>query len=95
MNIVGKTRQQIEEATRKLKRKQLIALLHQHVTIEPKFTPEQIAQANRLTPRVVRKLMRAGTLPAHEPVVNQLRSSLSQIRSWDENTALTLSDRAG
>lgn len=88
MNLVGKSRDEIAEATRNKSRQELIELLHEHTAFEPMFRLDEIAARRRMSVRTLKALVKAGRLRAHKPLENQVRIPLSSIREWDAETAL-------
>jgi hypothetical protein len=88
MNLVGKSREQIAQATRHKKREELIDLLYSLATFEPMFRPREIAERRGMSKGIVLKLIKSGILRAHKPSENVLRVPLSAIRDWDQQTAL-------
>jgi len=91
MSLVGKTREQIEHATRHKKREELLEIIYSLATFEPHFKPQEIAERRRMSKGKVLRLIKAGVLRAHKPMENALRVPLSAIQDWDEKTALFFS----
>lgn len=92
MNLLGKTLEQITQATKDLSRDELLELLYRHVSIEPHFKISEVASARRMTKDAVMARIHAGEIPppTHRPLDNAYRIPLSAIRSWDTSTALNL-----
>jgi hypothetical protein len=91
MNLAGKTREEIAEATRNKTRSELVDLLYEHATFEPMFTPQEIATRRRISRKMVLQKIRAGEIRrAHMPLDNRIRVPLSAIREWDGETALAI-----
>jgi hypothetical protein len=88
MNLVGKSKEQIEQATRHKRREELVEIIYRLATFEPMFKPQEIAENRRMSKRVVIGLIKRGVLRAHKPLTNALRVPLSAIRDWDRQTAL-------
>ena len=88
IRLVGKTLQEIEEATRNKPRAELIEIIYTLATFEPMFKPEEIAVHRRMSKHKVLDLIRQRVLRAHKPLRNGLRVPLSAIRDWDRNTKL-------
>jgi hypothetical protein len=91
MNLVGKSKEQIEQATRNKKRHELIEIIYSLATFEPMFKPQEIATRRRMSKGKVLGLIKTGVLRAHKPLDNALRVPLSAIRDWDSQTALFFS----
>jgi excisionase family DNA binding protein len=92
MNLVGKSREQIEKLTRNKTRAELLDLLYEHVAFEPMFTPQEIANRRHMSKRTILNLIHSGIIRGHKPWHNGLRVPLSEIRKWDAATALYFSD---
>ena len=90
MNLIGMTRDEIAHAVRDKSRAELIDLLHDHVSFDPWFKPQEIADRRRMSKWKVMDLVRRGILKAHKPLDNAVRIPLSSIRAWDKETALSL-----
>ena len=88
MNLVGKSREQIAQATRNKKREELIDLIYSLATFEPMFKIRDVAARRGLSADTVERLIKRGKLRAHKPLDNALRVPLSAIRDWDQQTAL-------
>ena len=93
MNLVGKSREQIAQATRHKQREELIDLIYSLATFEPMFKIQEIAVRRGLSRDSVERLIKRGKLRAHKPLDNIVRVPLSAIRDWDETTALFFSER--
>lgn len=91
MNLVGKSREQIEQATRNKHRPELIDIIYSLATCEPMFKPQEIATRRRLSKDSIFRLIKRGVLRAHKPLENVVRVPLSAIRDWDKQTALFFS----
>lgn len=88
MNLLGKTREQIEKATKDCDRRQLVNLIYSLATLEPHFTPRQVAERRALSVDTILRKVRSGELPAHRPAEKQIRIPLSSVEAWDRHTAL-------
>lgn len=88
MNLVGKSREQIAQATRHKKREELIDLIYSLATFEPMFKVQEIAARRGMSRDKVIRLIKSGRIRAHKPLENALRVPLSAIRDWDQQTAL-------
>jgi len=91
VNLVGKTREQIAAAVRDKTHSELVDLLYEHVTLEPHFKAQEIADRRRMSKSTILDLVKRGVLRAHKTCDTQLRIPLSAVREWDAETALTLS----
>ena len=91
MSLVGKSKEQIEQATRHKRREELIEIIYSLASVEPMFKPRELAARRGMSPRVIMKLIKQGRIRAHKPLANVLRVPLSAIREWDKNTALFFS----
>jgi hypothetical protein len=89
--LVGRSREQIEQALRDKKRAELLDVIYSLATCEPMLSPREIATRRQMTKRRVMQLIKDGTLRAHKPAENALRVPLSSIREWDQQTALFFS----
>lgn len=92
MNLYRKSREDIAELTRRRSHQEMVDLLYRHCSLEPMFSPESIALAHDCAPKTIKKLMIAGRIAAHT-IGNRLRATLSAVRAWDEQTAITLGKR--
>jgi hypothetical protein len=93
IDVIGKSREVIEKETRNLHRSDLLDLIYQLATWEPKFKPATIAAACQMTPRAIVQRIKSGEIRgAHKPLENGWRVSLSGLREWDEQTALRLTN---
>lgn len=94
MNLVGKTREQIDHATRNSSREELVDLLYVHATLDPKFTVTQVARANgRMSRDAVLAKIRNDEIPrehVHLIKDNTYAIALSGLKKWDRKTALKL-----
>jgi hypothetical protein len=93
MNLIGKTREQIDAATKNKSREELVDLIHELATLEPKFTVTEVAKANRMSRDVILAKIKTGEIPrehVHRSLENSYRISLTGIRIWDASTALAL-----
>ena len=88
MNLLGKSREQIEKATREFDRDQIVDLIYSLTTLEPHYSPAQIAARRSLSVRTILRKIKRGELRAHEPAEKQLRIPLSSVQEWDRHTAL-------
>ena len=91
MNLLGKSREQIAQATKDLKRDELLDMLYSLATCEPMLKPQEIAARRGMSKQKILGLIKRGTLRAHKPLDNQYRVPLSSVREWDRETALFFS----
>jgi hypothetical protein len=94
MNLIGKSREQIEQATKDLKRHELLDMLYSLATCEPMLKPQEIAARRGMSKQKVLGLIKHGILRAHKPLDNQYRVPLSSIREWDAQTAVFFDSRS-
>jgi hypothetical protein len=87
MNLVGKSREQIVQATKDKNREQLLDVIYDLATFEPMFRPQEIAARRRMSPRHVYDLIKRRVLRVHKPNAHSLLVPLSSIRAWDKQTA--------
>jgi excisionase family DNA binding protein len=88
MNLVGKSREQIAQATRQKKREELIDLIYSLATCEPMLTVNEVAARRGLSRDSIERLIKRGKIRAHKPLDKAVRVPLSSIRDWDQQTAL-------
>ena len=88
MDLIGKSLEQIEVATRNKRRQELLEIIYSLATFEPMYKPDEIARRRRMSIGKVKDLIRKGVLRAHKPLDNALRVPLSAIRDWDKETAV-------
>lgn len=87
--VIGQSRETIERLTQSFSRQDLLDLVHQLATWEPKFSPSTVASLCEMTPRAIVARIKDGTIKgAHKPLDNGWRISLSGLREWDEQTAV-------
>jgi hypothetical protein len=94
MNLVGKSREEIESEVKNKSRGELIDKIYELASFEPMFKPQTIAERRQMTKRSVLQAIRTGRLRAHKPLDNGLRVPLSAIKEWDANTALFFAEEA-
>jgi excisionase family DNA binding protein len=88
MSLTGKTKEQIAKAVEGKTREELIELLYSLASLEPMFSPEEVASRRDMSKRSILRLVKRGVLKAHKPFQNGVRIPLSTIREWDLNTKL-------
>lgn len=89
-NLIGKSREQIAQLTRHKRHEEMVDLLYLYTTLEPHYSPRDIAVARGVQLRRVVAMCRAGTLRAHKPSEKCWRVPLSAVLEWDRQTAVTL-----
>jgi hypothetical protein len=88
--LYGKSRDEIAELTARMPAPRLIDLLYQHVTLEPFFSPDQVAKARGMTKRQIVARCKDGRIAGHKPLENGWRIPHSAVLEWDEQTAVKL-----
>lgn len=88
MSLAGKTKEEIVKAVEGKTRAELIEILYSLASLEPMFSPEEVATRRDISKRSVLRLVKRGVLKAHKPFSNGFRIPLSSIRDWDQNTKL-------
>lgn len=90
MKLFGKSQEEIAHLVRNKRHDEMVQLLYQHASLEPHFSARTIAAAREMSKRRIVGLMQSGGIrPAHKPMVNGWRASLSAVREWDERTRVT------
>ena len=92
VKVLGKSREDIESATRNYTRDELLDLIYSLATCEPHLKVSDVAARRGLSKQKVLQLIRAGSLRAHKPLANGIRVPLSAVRAWDANTVLFSKD---
>jgi excisionase family DNA binding protein len=88
MNLIGKSREQIEHTTRNKTRSELLDIIYSLATFEPMYKPQEIATRRGMSKHTVLQLIKRGVIRAHKPFENGIRVPLSAIHEWDAQTAL-------
>jgi len=88
MNLVGKSREQIEIATKDLTRQEMITELYKLACCEPYLRVAELAARRGMSKDKVKQLIHAGKLRAHLSTENSYRIPLSSIQEWDRSTRL-------
>lgn len=88
MDLIGKSYQEIETAVHGIKRIRLVDELKKLATLEPYFSPAQIAKARQISIQAVMTRIRRGQIRAHL-IGNRWRVPLSAVRDWDGQTRVT------
>ena len=94
MDLIGKSLEQIEAATRNKRRQELLEIIYSLATLEPMYKPAEIAARRGMSKGKVIQLIKTGVLPAHKPLETAYRVKLSTLRKWDEETAVFFADKA-
>jgi predicted DNA-binding transcriptional regulator AlpA len=90
VNLIGKSRTEIEHALRNKCRPDLLDLIFELSTMEPHFSVSQVARARKLSRGTILEKIREREIPrVHRPVKNALRIPISAIHEWDQNTQVT------
>jgi hypothetical protein len=90
VNLLGKSRAEVERALKNTDRPALLDLIVELVSVEPHFSVSQVARLRKLSRDTILAKIRAGEIKrVHKPVKNALRIPLSAIRDWDANTEIS------
>jgi len=90
VNLIGKSRAEIERALSNKCRPELLDLIFELSTMEPHFSVSQVARARKLSRDTILEKIRQREIPrVHRPVKNALRIPISAIHEWDHNTQIT------
>ncbi|MEO6969873.1 MAG: hypothetical protein ABI217_03140 [Chthoniobacterales bacterium] len=89
MDLIGKSYKEIETAVKGVKRARLVDLLKLHVTLEPFFSPEQIAKARQISIAAVMHRIKVTRQLRAYLIGNRWRVPLSAVRDWDSQTRVT------
>jgi hypothetical protein len=90
VNLIGRSRAEIERALRNKDRPELLDLIFELSTMEPHFSVSQVARARKLSRDTILEKIRNREIPrVHRPVKNALRIPISSIAEWDANTQIT------
>jgi hypothetical protein len=90
VNLIGKSRTEIERALRNKDRPELLNLIFELATMEPHFSVSQVARARKLSrDTILDKIRTREIAPVHRPVKNAMRIPISAIVQWDANTQIT------
>ena len=92
MNLLGKSREQIERATKDLDRDRLLDVIYSLATLEPMFTLQEVAERRHVSIDTLSRKIKRGELRAHKVIGDCIRIPLSSLRDWDRNTALFFSE---
>lgn len=86
MNVLGKSRDEIQRLTSDYSRPELVDLIYKLSSLEPMFTPLEVAKARQIAVATVRELIQKQKLRAHR-VGQEWRIPLSAIQEWDASTS--------
>jgi excisionase family DNA binding protein len=90
MNLIGKSRPEIERALRNKDRPELLDLIFELATMEPHFSVSQVARARKVSRDTILDKIRKREIPrAHRLGDHGLRIPLSAVAQWDANTQIT------
>jgi excisionase family DNA binding protein len=90
VNLIGKTRADIERALRNKDRPELLDLIFSLSTMEPHFSVSEVARARKISRTTVIEKIKKREIPrAHRLGDHGLRIPLSAIAAWDANTQIT------
>jgi hypothetical protein len=84
MNLSGRSREEIDRALARKTRAELIDLIYSLSTIEPHFTPAEIANRSGMTKRTVLADIHAGKFGGeyYKRAGNQITVSASGVNAW-------------
>ena len=90
IDVVGKSRDEINQATANVRRAGLLDLIHELANVEPHYSPRTIARQREMSPRRLVEMCKAGEMPGtHKPMQNGWRISRSGLWEWDMLTCVT------
>jgi excisionase family DNA binding protein len=90
VNLIGKSRPEIERALRNKDRPELLDLIFELSTMEPHFSVSQVARARKISRSTVLEKIRKREIPrVHRLGEHGLRIPLSAVAQWDHNTQVT------
>jgi hypothetical protein len=93
MNLIGKSRAEIERTLKDKGRPALLDLIFELATMEPHFTVSQVARARKVGRNTILDKIHKGAIRrVHKPVKNSLRIPLSAVREWDAETEISKQD---
>lgn len=96
MNLIGKSREEIERALKDKGRPALLDLIFELASLEPHFSVSQVARLRKVSRDTILDKIRAGAIRrVHKPVKNALRIPLSAVRAWDAQTEISKPDNGG
>ena len=88
MNLIGLSKEKIEQALAKKDRGELINIIHRLASFEVMYSPQEVANRRQLSKRVILKLVKEGQLRAHKPMPTVIRIPVSALHEWDAKTKL-------
>jgi Helix-turn-helix domain len=95
VNLIGKSRAEIERALSNKCRPELLDLIFELSTMEPHFSVSQVARARKVSRNTILDKIRSHEIPrVHRPLKNSLRIPVSAIHEWDANTQITNGNEA-
>jgi len=90
MNLIGKSRVEIERILRNKCRPELLDLIFELVTVEPHLSVSQVARLRKISRATILDKIHSGEISrVHKPVKKALRIPLSSIVEWDANPKIT------
>jgi hypothetical protein len=90
MNLIGKSRVELEHMLHNKCRPELLDLIFELATLELHFSVSQVARARKLSRGTILEKIHTREIPrVHRPVKNALRIPISAIHEWDRNTQIT------
>jgi hypothetical protein len=90
LDVRGRSRLEIAELLKNVRRDRIYDLVHELVTIEEHWSPEELARARKVPKSSIDKAIRAGRMPGvHRPSPNVTRISQSGVEAWDRATQIT------
>jgi excisionase family DNA binding protein len=96
MNLIGKTRIEIERALRDKDRPELLDLIFELSTIEPHLTVSELARLRKVSrATIIDKIAKREIPRAHRLGDHGIRIPLSSVGEWDRNTQVTNGHKEG
>jgi len=94
MNLIGKSKEAIDDATRNKSRSDLIEIIYSLATLEPMYSAGTVARRRGLSKDKILQLCHDGIIPkVHKPLQNSFRIPLSSIHAWDAQTVVNSKER--
>jgi excisionase family DNA binding protein len=88
VSIIGQSKEQIRKALANKDRPELLEIIFRLASVEPMFSPQELATRRQLSKRAILKLVKEGRLRAHKPFSTVIRIPASAVAEWDANTKL-------
>jgi hypothetical protein len=87
VNLSGKSREEIDQALARKTRAELVDLIYALSTIEPHFTPSEIASRSGMTKRTILSDIHAGRFGGQffKRSPNQITVSAAGVNAWRES----------